>query len=87
MIDAPSPMMSEQGKDKGVKAKYKGVAKMTVIVGEDGAVRDAKVTKSLGADLDNEAIKEVKRWRFEPATKNGKPVAVQIAVDVNFSLH
>jgi outer membrane biosynthesis protein TonB len=29
----------------------------------------------------------VKRWRFEPAMKDGKPIATQINVEVNFRLY
>jgi len=29
----------------------------------------------------------VKTWRFEPALKDGKPVAVQINVEVSFRLY
>jgi TPR repeat protein len=36
--------------------------------------------------LDEQAIEAVSNWRFEPATKDGTPVAVQINVEVNFHL-
>jgi outer membrane biosynthesis protein TonB len=29
----------------------------------------------------------VKTWKFEPATKDGQPVRVEIAVEVNFHLY
>jgi TonB family protein len=34
--------------------------------------------------LDEKAVEAVKKWRFQPARKNGHPVAVQISVEVNF---
>ena len=57
------------------------------IVGPDGHPRDVKVARSLGMGLDQKAIDAVKRWKFEPAMKDGKPVAVQINVEVNFRLY
>ena len=33
------------------------------------------------------AIEAVKNWKFEPAMKDGHPVAVQIAVEVDFHLY
>jgi TonB family protein len=56
-------------------------------VGPDGRPRDIKVSRQLGMGLDQKAIEAVRMWRFEPATKDGKPVAVQINVEVNFRLY
>jgi hypothetical protein len=28
----------------------------------------------------------VKQWLFKPGTKDGKPVAVQVSVEINFTL-
>jgi len=33
------------------------------------------------------AIEAVKQWKFDPAMKDGKPVAVQISVEVTFHLY
>jgi periplasmic protein TonB len=37
--------------------------------------------------LDEKAIAAVREWRFQPATLNGQPVAVQINVEVSFRLY
>jgi protein TonB len=62
----------------------KGTVALSFIVASDGQRLDIKVVKSLGNGLDEEAIAAVKRWKFQPATKDGKPVAVQINVEMNF---
>jgi protein TonB len=62
-----------------------GTVRMWIIVGPDGLVHDAKVRRSAGP-LDSIAINAVRTWRFQPAMKDGGPVAVQIDVDVNFRL-
>ena len=36
--------------------------------------------------LDEKSIEAVRSWRFEPARKEGRPVAVEISVTVSFSL-
>ena len=87
LLDSPVPKLTEDEKKQARKAEYKGVAMLMIVVGEDGFVRNAQVTRSLGAYLDSKAVEMVKNWKFEPATKNGKPVAVQFAAEINFRLH
>jgi outer membrane biosynthesis protein TonB len=36
--------------------------------------------------LDNEAVKAARQWVFKPGTKDGKPVAVRIILELTFSL-
>ena len=82
-LDTPDPEYSEEAR----KAKYQGVCILWLIVAPDGHPRDVKVARSLGMGLDQKAIEAVKKWKFEPAMKDGKPVAVQINVEVNFRLY
>ncbi len=42
--------------------------------------------RSLGLGLDEQALDAVAQWRFEPALDDGKPVAVQATIEVNFRL-
>ncbi len=79
----PDPEYSEEAR----KAKWQGTVVLWVIVGPDGRTRDIKVQRSLGLGLDEKAIEAVKTWKFEPAKKDGQPVAVQINVEVNFRLY
>ncbi len=69
------------------KEMYQGTVVLWLIVGVDGLPRDIRVSRPLGHGLDENAIAAVSRWRFEPATKDGKPVAVQLNVEVNFRLY
>jgi periplasmic protein TonB len=41
----------------------------------------------LGMGLDEKALQAVKQWKFEPAMKDGHPVAVQMNVEVSFRLY
>ncbi len=79
----PEPEYSEEAR----KAKYQGVVVLWVVIGPDGRPRDIKVQRSLGMGLDEKAIEAVKQWKFEPARKDGQPVAVQVNIEVNFRLY
>lgn len=82
-LDTPDPEYSEEAR----KAKYQGTVVLWLIVDENGHPREIKVARSLGMGLDQKAIEAVRRWKFEPAMKDGRPVAVQINVEVNFRLY
>ena len=82
-LDTPDPEYSEEAR----KAKYQGTCVLWLIVGPDGKPRDVKVARALGMGLDQKAIEAVRNWKFQPAMKDGKPVAVQINVEVNFRLY
>jgi TonB family protein len=83
ILYAPDPDYSEEAR----KAKYQGTVVLRVVVGPDGRPRDIRVQRSLGLGLDEKAMEAVKTWKFEPARKDGQPVAVQINVEVNFRLY
>jgi TonB family protein len=82
-IFTPDPEYSEEAR----KAKYQGTCILWLIVGPDGRPRDIKIARTLGMGLDQKAIEAVRNWKFEPAMKDGRPVAVQINVEVNFRLY
>jgi len=69
------------------QAKYQGTDVLWLIVGDDGVPRDIRISRPLGMGLDEEAVRAVTAWRFDPAQKDGKPVPVMINVEVNFRLH
>jgi outer membrane biosynthesis protein TonB len=58
-----------------------------MVVGVDGIPRNVRVLSTLGMGLDEKAIEVAKKYRFEPAMKDGHPVAVEIAVEVDFHLY
>jgi TonB family protein len=67
-------------------AKIQGPVVLALVVGVDQAVHDIRVTQSLDPGLDANAVACIRTWRFQPATKDGKPVAVRALVQVNFRL-
>jgi len=82
-IYQPEPEFSEEAR----KAKYQGVCTLGLIVGVDGRPSNIRVLSSLGMGLDEKAIEAVRTWKFEPAMKDGHPVRVEIAVEVDFHLY
>jgi periplasmic protein TonB len=82
-IYTPDPDYSEEAR----KAKYQGTVVLIVVVGPDGRVHNARVSRTLGMGLDEKALEKVKEWKFKPATKDSKPVAVEMAVEVQFNLY
>jgi TonB family protein len=66
--------------------KIQGTVSLSLIVGPDGRAHNVTVTKSLEPSLDANAVEAVKMWKFAPATKDGKPVPVQIAIEVSFKM-
>jgi len=80
---APDPEYSEEAR----KAKYQGTVVLYLIVSPDGHPRDMRIIRSLGMGLDEKALEAVRTWRFEPAMKDGRPVSVQINVEVSFRLY
>jgi protein TonB len=82
-IYAPDPEYSEEAR----RAKYQGTVLLWVIVGSDGRPRDIRILRSLGMGLDEKAVEAVRQWRFDPSTKDGHPVAVEVNIEVSFRLY
>jgi periplasmic protein TonB len=65
---------------------FQGVVAVQLIVDSQGLPQDVRVVRHLGMGLDEEAIAAVKQYRFRPATYEGRSVAVQMVIDVDFRL-
>jgi protein TonB len=88
-VKAPKPVYSPNPEytDSARKKKINGSVTLAMIVTAEGDVRDLKVIKSLDKGLDKQALAAVSTWKFEPATKDGRPVAVHLSTAVTFSLY
>jgi TonB family protein len=73
--------------NKSRKKKTHGLVILSTIVTKEGTTADIKVVKSLSPELDKQAIKAVTRWKFEPATYEGKPCPMVVSVEVQFKLY
>lgn len=79
----PDPDYSEPAR----AAKFQGTTSLSVVIDASGRVRDIRVTDPLGLGLDDQAAAKVRSWKFEPAQRYGKPVNVQVRVEVEFHLY
>jgi periplasmic protein TonB len=82
-ISAPDPEYTEEAR----RAKTQGTCVLWLIVDSSGHPRDIRVARGLGYGLDAKAVDAVRQWRFQPSLKDGKPVDVQISVEVAFHLY
>ncbi len=82
-LTAPDPEYTEEAR----RAKTQGTCILWLIVDSAGKPRDVKVVRGLGYGLDAKALEAVRQWRFQPSMKDGKPVDVQISVEVAFHLY
>ena len=76
------PEFSEEAR----KAKLTGDVVLSLWVDSRGRVTHVSVLKGLGMGLDEKAMEAVKQFRFKPAMENGKPVTVELNIDVNFQI-
>jgi protein TonB len=68
----------------GAKASgQRGSVVLQVIIGRDGAVRDAKFLQG-SLVFARAAIDAVKQWRFKPYSMNGRAVSVQSMITLTF---
>ena len=55
-------------------------------VDEKGNPTHVHVIRGIGMGLDEKAVAAVKLYRFKPAMENGKPVTVEMNVEVTFHI-
>jgi periplasmic protein TonB len=80
---SPDPTYPEKER----RARHRGTVVLTLVVDPDGLPRDIRVSRTLSSEFDKAAINAVKNWKFTPATRDSKPIAVEIDVEVAFRLY
>jgi TonB family protein len=79
-VSSPQPNYPQKARQNHVE----GQVVILLTVDSDGRPRDLEVKQGISAELDQAAMDAAEKWRFKPATLQGKPVSVRIAIEFNF---
>jgi periplasmic protein TonB len=77
---APDPKFPNLPPD----AEPRGTVVLLIGVNTKGRVEAVRVLRSDEAAFEKSAVATVKRWKFKPAEKDGRPVPVQVTVEMKF---
>jgi len=86
--DLVAPLATEQS-DPGyplelMRANVQGMVTLYAVIHSDGKVGDIRVLNSPDDRLDSYAARALARWKFAPAERGGKPVAIEALVKIPF---
>lgn len=70
MLNRTYPQYTEEAR----RRKVSGQVTLRVLVGSDGEVKEAEVIKGLPYGLSEQAVLALRKTRFKPAMKDGRPV-------------
>ena len=82
LIYSVEPEFSEEAR----KAKVAGNVLVNLWVDQNGNPSHVRVLRGVGMGLDQKAMEAVRQYKFRPAMENGKPVLVELNVEVNFQI-
>ena len=89
-ITLPKPIHEErpQYTKEAMAAGIEGPVLLTLVVQKDGTVGQVTIVRSLDKvyGLDESAITAARLWRFEPGQKDGRAVAVEVTLELTFTL-
>jgi TonB family protein len=77
-----NPGYSEQAR----AAKFSGVVLVNLWVDQNGNPTHVHIVRGVGMGLDEKALEAVSQYKFKPAMEDGKPVMVQLNIEVNFRI-
>ena len=67
-------------------ARHQGSVLLQITIDREGRPRRFRLLRSLGLGLDEKAVEAVRQWKFHPARKDGKRVAVEVNLEIFFRL-
>lgn len=90
MVDTKARLKSTFEPGSNQFAQDYGVAGMSeyhVVVGADGKPTEIVVARPIGFGLDESAVDSIRKATFEPAIKDGHPVAVMLNLVIEFRIY
>ena len=82
VLNSVRPQYSEIAR----RNQTQGVVVIRILVGADGDVKQAKVTKGLPDDLNEQAVEAAFKLKFRPALRDGVAVDYTLPIQVEFNL-
>jgi protein TonB len=82
LVYSVDPQFSEEARQK----KFSGNVQVYLWVDEHGNASHVRVVRGVGMGLDEQAVAAVRQYKFKPALKFGKPVKVDMYIDVDFHI-
>ncbi len=89
-VDQKATLVSKFEPESNEYAQTNGVAGMALyhaVIGADGKPGEIAVARPIGFGLDENAVTAIRNAKFEPATKDGKPVPVLLDLVVQFRIY
>jgi TonB family protein len=84
IVNQLNPEFSEEARS----TKYQGSITLAITVDKTGRAKSIRIMRPIGVGLDQKAVEAVSKWQFEPALKDGEPIAMApIMVEVDFHLY
>lgn len=81
-IHDPQPGYTEEAR----MARIQGIVLLQAVLDPQGNVTRLQVLKGLPLGLTESALETVAQWKYKPATRDGKPVAVYLHLAISFSI-
>jgi TonB family protein len=69
-----------------LRQRVQGTVVLEVVVSREGIPAAIRVTHSLDAGLDDEAIAAIRNWRFAPGRVGNTPVDVLVTILLDFNV-
>ncbi len=66
------------------KAKIEGSVTLIFVLSEEGRVEDPRVEKSSRPEFEKPSLDAIRKWRFSPGEKDGKPVRTYLRLPMRF---
>lgn len=86
LVTAPVLIHSHDAEfsEAGIRAHISGMSVVAIVIDARGVPLYIHTILPLGYGMDDQAVKAVEQYRFQPSKLDGKPVPVQITIEVNF---
>ncbi len=82
VVEQFSPDYTDQARREGIE----GVVTLEFEVAEAGVAENMRVVRSIDPGLDRKAMEALAKWRFRPATADGRPVRKRARASMEFKL-